>query len=599
MKLFTRFLLVALALVPCGVRAAPLSGTAGHNLTAYNPNGGAINNNNWNNLTNARAGGGSAPTADFGNCNSVILRCAQPKCANGGCTTMDIATPIVSGCVMSNDTCKKYADQGLIETIAAQLVASATAKNNQAANAAAQAAAQESAIQLQQMQSQMQQMQAEMAAQNQETVAQLQAALEEQKLQTAQAIADANAAQAAPMAAHTTATTDGGTVATSGDGTVMGGLSTAQQIAAQNGVSADILAREQVAGQIMSKIENSQAALKELKAAMQTAFDYAGCDSKGDNCAGPKRVKVFKQKAMAFFDPYEAVLDELYDALIMAQSVGVDITDIYMMLNGSCNAWAKYMCYSGAKDYNRTYYNRDGKKITETIKQWATYDNTNCPNGKSKPSESTRGGHECTDGAVIPPEDSPGCTLTSMITDDEEVTRNFLFADSGDIDEHVRVGCASSALDNSVLFRNRKKQATIDIETLQRIIEQDAPSVFGGNGRMGGQRKPIPGGVKYCSVNEQTLQDLQKVASLKKLPTKVCVPDTALGREWDTNGGIGTMSPATTSAYSSGNCNANDARCKCEKAGGIWTYNNTCSYSLNTKLEIGEITLTDYMSGLT
>ena len=111
MKSFTHVLVAALIMAPCaGTAAAPLSGTVGSNLTAYNPNGGAINNNEWNSMMNSRSGTGTAATADFGNCNSVILRCASPKCANGGCTSIDVATPIVAGCVASNAACKQYGD---------------------------------------------------------------------------------------------------------------------------------------------------------------------------------------------------------------------------------------------------------------------------------------------------------------------------------------------------------------------------------------------------------------------------------------------------------------------------------------------------------
>ncbi len=557
MKSFTRFLVFALALHTAAAGASPVGSTLGSNLTAYNPNGnaGAINNNAWNNMTNPRGTNTTTATADFGNCNSVILRCAQPKCASGGCATMEIATPIVSGCVMSSDACKQYADDGLIEAIAAQLVAASTAKSNQAATEAANAAAQQSALQMQQMQAQMQQMQAEMAAQNAETVASLQAALEEQKQQTAQAIADANAAaasaqQAAAAPAANTAAIAGGTT-TGATTSVMDGLTQAQNIAAQNGISADILAREQIAGQILSKIENAQQSMNSLKATMQTAFDYAGCDSKGDNCTGPKRVTIFKQKAMEFFEPYENVLDELYDALIMAQSVGVDITDIYMMLNGSCNVWGEYLCYGGMVQTVGIDYS-SGSPSVRTVQSWALYDKNSCPNGKSVATNFSKGGVSCTIGAVIPPEDSPSCTLNRMITDNETVQRNYLFADNGDYDEHVRVGCASSALESSALFRNRKKQASIDIETLQRIIQQDAPSVYGSGVLGGAATNPKDNGLKYCAITSSSLQDLQKVVSLKKLPSRICVKDGSLAATFNSGGQISAASYDALGSSNSG-----------------------------------------------
>ena len=501
MKVISSFFMCALALITADAFSAPVATTAGSNLTAYNPTSGSINNSNWNSYMNPRSQtAADAPTANFGNCNSIILRCAQPKCS--GCTTMDVARPIVAGCVESNASCKEYGDD-LIDYIAAQLVASAVNKANQqlvnAQTASAQEAAQQSNLQLQQMQYQMQQLQTQMQQQNAETTAQLQAALEEQKQLTAQAIAQANSAQQVQQTQTVSATTSNNSA-----------LTPAQTVAVQSGVSADVIAREQISGQILSKIENAEVALKEVKAAMNTAFEYAGCDTTGNNCTGPKRVKTLKQKAMNFFDPYNNVLDELYDALILAQSVGVDITDIYMMLNGTCNVWGQYLCGPG---------------------QVMHYNGTNCVNGRSvsvTTAEGTvRGGAQCEVGQVVPMSDG-GCQLIKMLTDEAEVQRNWLYPEMGTVDGvQVRVGCASEALDNSALFRNRKKQASIDIEVLQRMIEQDAPAVFGGN-RFGQNKSADPDGVKYCAVNATTFQDLQKYASLKQLPDKVCVRDDDL-----------------------------------------------------------------------
>ena len=534
MKSFTRFLLVAMCIVPFGANCAPVPSTRGNNLTAYNGASGVTNNNNWNALMNVRSGSDAAdmPVADFGNCNAVILRCASPKCANGGCTSMDVTNAIVAGCVQSNESCVQYGDE-LVQYISAQLVASSTAKANAAQNAAAAAAAQQSAQQMAAMQAQMQQMQTQMAQQNAETVAQLQDALAEQKQLTAQAIADAaaareTAAQNTVATSTTTATTN--TNSTDVQAAAAGALTTAQQIAAQNGVSADLLAREQITGQILSSIENADAQLKTLKTTMTDAFDYAGCDSKGNNCTGPKRVKAFKEKAMAFFDPYENVLDELYDALITAQAVGVDITDIYMMLNGSCNVWGQYLCSSAERlirkpifrwDDTIKDYKIDGYK-EDYGKEWPQYTPENCPNGVSVASRDARGGRPCYVGQVIPPEDDQSCTLQKMLTNGEEVQRNWLWEEEGEFNGNIRVGCASSALETSKFFRNRKKGADIDIEILERIIEQDAPSVYGA-GYWGSSTTPLTDGIDYCMVNDVTYPELQKLVSLKSLPSEICM----------------------------------------------------------------------------
>lgn len=567
MKRISGFLLVALALCGAGARAAsPVATTVGSNLTAYNNNTGAINNAMWNSYVNPRANSAAtAPTADFGNCNAIILRCAQPKCTNGGCSTMEIARPIVSGCVQSNPSCEQYGTD-LIEYISAQLVASSTASANQAAAdaqvAAAQAAAQQSAQQMAAMQQQMSQMQQQMQQQSADTAAQIQAALAQQQAATTQAIADAASANqaaisnvAGQMQATNTASAAATTTNTANLSAGAVDLSAAQQVAAASGISADLLAREQIAGQILTKIENAEVALKSAQAAMRTAFDYAGCDSTGSNCAGPKRVKTFKTKAMEFFDPYNDVLDEVYDALILAQSVGVDITDIYMMLNGTCNAWGQYLCGPG---------------------QVMHYTITNCVNGRSQPSATADGtvfgNAECKVGQVVPMSDG-GCQLIKVLENDAEVQRNWLYPETGDGGVQVRVGCASEILDNSALFRNRRSQASIDIETLQRIIEQDAPSAYGRNGVFGGTTTPEKDGLPYCKLTDSTYRDLQKIASLKDLPDKVCVTETEMKRIADNGISITQTDGESVAGYyqkCSAVNGAERAKCLCNAKSGGW-----------------------------
>ncbi len=567
MKHISRFLLCALSLVCANTAiAAPVATTVGSNLTAYNPTSGATNNAMWNAYMNPRANT-SAPTADFGNCNAAIIRCAQPKCSNGGCATMDVARPIVVGCVETNPSCKQYGDD-LIDYIAAQLVSDANAASAAAANAtatAAQAAAAQSNQQLQQMQQQMQQMQQQMAQQSADTAAQIQAALEQQQAATTAAIANATASaanQSAPVSAATTtapATTSSDTTASLSAGPI--DLTAAQTLAAQSGVDANLLAREQISGEILSDIENAEVALKSAKAAMETAFEYAGCDSTGSNCAGPERVKVFKQKAMEFFDPYNDVLTELYDALILAQSVGVDITDIYMMLSGTCNVWGQYLC---------------------TKDQVMHYNSINCVNGKSVPvttgGGTVFGGASCEPGQVVPMSDG-GCQLIKTLTSDADVQRNWLYPEEGLDDAQVRVGCASEILDNSPLFRNMRRQADIDIETLQRIIEQDAPSTYGmGGSTLASRRTPENDGLPYCKLNDETYRDLQQIAALKELPDKVCVSEREMRRIAENGASITESSNESAAAYYE-QCRAMSgneyAKCLCNARKGGWQMWNT------------------------
>ena len=536
-SLFVIGMMAGGAILATSPAMAVMSGTHGSSLTTYNGASGMMNNNEWNSVMNNRSSnpGGTSAKADFGNCNSIILRCASPKCANGGCTSMDIAYPIVSGCVSSNASCKQYGND-LIQSIAAQLVANSNAKTTaqmaaaQAqAQAASDAAAQQSAQQLQQMQAQMQaqmaQMQQEMAAQNAQQVQALQDALAEQKELTAAAVASAqNAQSSAAAASQPAASTATEPVMPT---TTVGALTQAQVMAANAGVSADVLAREQIAGRILSGLENTQAALNRAKAAMRDAFTYAGCDDRGDNCTGPKRVSVFRQKALAFFDPYDQALRELLDALELAQSVGVDISDIYMMLNDSCNTWAQYLCNGGKGS--------DGN--------WAKYDTKSCPNpgGKSVRNGFSRGtNQECYPGQTIPPEDSTACTINHQLTDMEEVQRNFLYAGTGDIDENIRVGCMSSILQNSKLFSRLKSSGSkmIDIETLQRIISQDAPAYSGGNKYSRGNGDDDTNKLKYCALTPNGYMELERAASTKKLPSRICVKDDTLTYTLKSNGAI-------------------------------------------------------------
>ncbi|MEE1030393.1 MAG: hypothetical protein UIC65_05210, partial [Alphaproteobacteria bacterium] len=500
MKLIKQFLLLSLFFVPC-ISGAQVATTAGSNLTAWNGNSGATNNNNWNTLMNNRtlAGGAGAPTADFGNCNSLIMRCAQPKCA--ACTTLEIAKPIVEGCVNSNKDCKKHGND-LVDFIAAQIVANANAKIQEqqlmAQQAAASAAAAQSNQQMQQMQMQMQQMQQQMQAQNAQQMASMQAALDEQKALVAQAQQEAAAAQQAKIDAQTAP-----------------GVTVAQQVAIDSGVSEDVLVRQQISGQILSAVENAEVQLKTLKATMQNAFEYAGCDARGNNCTGPKRVKMFKEKAMKFFEPYDAIADEMYEALEMALAVGVDVSDVIMMLSGSCNKWGKYMCTGSAVENGST-------TAIEEKHTPMPYTKENCVGGKSvKNGDFTRGGYECRPLQAIPPQDDVRCTLIGLITgdgEDDTVERNWI-SEAYEGDKLIRVGCATSALDSISIFGRRKssKNRTVDLDTLERIILQDAPE-YSAKNRFSNAGDSDFEKLKYCALTPRGYERLRNAVTQRKLP---------------------------------------------------------------------------------
>ena len=542
MKFFKHIFAVFICAMPF-MAGANVATTAGNNLTAWNGNSGATNNNNWNQMMNSRTmATQDAPTADFGNCNSLILRCAQPKCA--GCTTIDIARPIVLGCVNSNTTCKKYGND-LVEYISAQLVSNANTKAQQAElaaqTAAANAAAQQSSMQMQQMQQQMAQMQAQMQQQNAQQIAQMQAALDEQKALTQAAMQEVAAQQQQAIQQVQSVSTPSGN----------GALTDAQVAAAQAGVSADVLAREQIAGQIMSKIESAEVALKTLNATMQNAFIYAGCDSRGNNCSGPKRVKVFKQKAMGFFEPYDAIVDEAYEGLEMALAVGVDVSDVIMMLSGACNQWGKFLCTGEGDTHKVGHYNKD-----------------NCQNGRSVKGGYVKGGMECSDGMAVPPQDDTRCTLTSLIGgdgDNDAVLREWL-DENYEGDRLVRVGCATSALDSISIFgrRNSKRDNALGLDILERILLQDSPDYIGNNRYVKTGTDTYTERMKYCALTPNGYQKLLNAVNSKKLPKDICVDNKKLTNDFmyggaiaaSAFGGTGLDQTIVSSAYDERSCKA-------------------------------------------
>ena len=517
MKTLIRVLSVLCCVAPFGVADAVVPSTVGDNLTAYNSNSGSAEGNRWNTLMNSRSGGTTTSstnaTADFGNCNAVVLRCAQPKCNNGGCTDTGVATAIVNGCIQSNPTCKQYGDD-LVSYISAQLVASSAAKQAAATNAAnaaaSSAASQQSAQQIAALQQQIQQMQSTITSQN----TALQNAMAEQQKATAEAIADATKQSAQTQSSSTVNVSD------------------AQRAAVANGLDPDLVVREQISGQILSAIENAETSMKELSNVMQDAFRYAGCDERGNNCRGPKRVKMFKQKAGEFFGPYEQVIDEMYEALLLAQSVGVDISDIYMMLSNSCNVWGQFYC-EGIRSIKNTVNNNSGNSSVIEY-QPLRYTAYTCIKGESTQGKDPNdpngvishyiiGGQPCKVGGIIPVSDG-GCQPLGPYTGDKEVKIAWLNEEETENGKFM-IGCLSEVLDNSSFFTNRKKQASIDIETLQRIVSQDALDTSYN------RKNLVNENLKYCAVDENEYIDLQKLVSTKSLPTKnICISQNTLDR---------------------------------------------------------------------
>lgn len=463
--------------------------TSGSNLTAYNPS--TAYNNQWASMSNPRNDNVSAK-ADFGNCNAIVLRCAQPKCANGGCGEMNVAAGIVAGCVKSNDKCKQYGDD-LVNYMTAQLVASSQAKIN-ASNAeqiqAAQDAAQQAQMAAQQAAAQSAQQMAKMQSNMQQQMMQMQQQMAEQNAQSAQAIADALAASqqqqqqaisdmrsAAESAAHMQAS---------------GNVITAQDEAAiARGVSGDVLEREKISGQIMTELEGAKTSLKEVKVALDKAFiEYAGCDSRGDNCSGPKRVKKWRELAAAFIEPYDNVVAKISDALDVAQVVGVDLSDIYMMLNNSCNSWGQYLCPVGTVEYDNSTF-EDGKGQKGTPKVCKKSNSISVDYAAQRKCIDDISADDRNNEAVFKAKmelcreqtkkqnderDCQYCTLIKMFSskDTEEIYQSWINTEVSSTENQVIVACASNAINkNSLLARHAKRKSgtgVLDLDILDEWI---------------------------------------------------------------------------------------------------------------------------------
>lgn len=520
MRLLSRILIVCLCCAPALAAAAPVATTAGSNLTAYNPSNSY--NNQWATVSNSRYDGNTSAKVDFGNCNAVILRCAQPKCANGGCTDDAIASAIVDGCVKANSKCKQYGDD-LVQYMTAQLVASSNAKINeqQAAIATAQAQAEAQAAaaaaaaqseQLSQMQSQMYQMQQQMAQQQQESAMALQEALAQQAAQS-QAALDAMKSAATDAAQQTEA-----------------GITSYQQEAINRGISKEVLERQTITGQIQTEIEDAEVSLKAAKSAMQNSFNYAGCDARGNNCTGPKRIKKWRELATGFLEPYDNTIDKIYDALVTAQTVGVDLSQIYMMLNNSCNSWGQYLCPVGTVEYT----SGTPKVCTgsECFQQ--------CADAYTSKASLYQGNYEkyeaCTKMCNKKCQD---CTLLKVLNNSEDVYQGWIDAEETSKNQRTVVACASGALDGATIFarrtRNKNGAGLVDIDELDRWLYQSELSTSKAINADCNENNS-KSGLCYCAADENGKKILEQAASKKSVKNlnnaPFCVKDLT-GRDKD------------------------------------------------------------------
>ena len=207
-------------------------------------------------------------------------------------------------------------------------------------------------------------------------------------------------------------------------------------------------------------------------------------------------------------------------ALETALAVGVDVSDVIMMLSGSCNKWGKYICRYGKNNLNGFEVGEycDGSVGNKTCVP------ETCRNGKSVKGGNVRGiGAECSDGMQIPPQDDMRCQLVSLYdntedTDGEEFWALWSEENSDDGDETVRIGCATSMLDSISIFgrRSSRRGAALDLDTLERMIIQDAPDNMG-------KRNSVDK-VKYCALTYEGQRHLDNAIEKRILPSNgLCV----------------------------------------------------------------------------
>ena len=548
MKNLSRILTVILFCVP-GIpcMAGPVATTSGSNLTAYNPS--TAYNNQWATVSNGRYDNDVSAKVDFGNCNAVVLRCAQPKCSGGGCTDYNVAGQIVSGCVKSNAKCKQYGDD-LINYMTAQLVANSNAKINEQQmaleqakiQAEAQAAAASNAQNEQmmaQMQNQMAQMQQQMAQQQEESNRQLQEALAQQAAQSAAALEDMRSA------------------ATEASKETEAGITSYQQEAIERGISADVLERQKITGQIMTEIENADLKLKEVRTAMQNSFDYAGCDARGNNCNAPKRIKKWRELARGFSEPYTDTLQDIYTALMTAQTVGVDLSQIYAMLSNSCSQWGQYLCEKGSVKYGDKGPESCDSTVVDTgcyaecLGEISAKSNVQTDMGVVLPNQiktkievpalkgsfgtkSSFGGlssivigEAYADNSVYNVLDSvcrkrcPGkckpCTFIKMLTENDEVYEGWVNLTTDTQTNGTVVWCSSQMLQNSTLFSSLLKRQNdkmlVPMEQLEKWLDQVEPSTAK-KGECDSEDTKM--GRCYCAVDDN-VNILEKAVSKKSV----------------------------------------------------------------------------------
>ncbi|MBO5704710.1 MAG: hypothetical protein J6R99_01690, partial [Alphaproteobacteria bacterium] len=304
------------------------------------------------------------------------------------------------------------------------------------------------------------------------------------------------------------------------------------------------------------------------------------------------------------------VVDDLYEALETALMLGIDVSDILMMMNGSCNRWGRYACHSNGKDsddnavHNVAYYADD--KVDASDKDGSCKKGRrvpgSCINGKSvqatcttedKETYSVKGGQECTPGMVVPPQDDALCTMIGTFAgNDTDAVRREWLDENYDGDRMVRIGCASSALDSIGIFARRrgKKASTLDLDTLERILEQDAAEGIGSS-RYKDEDIRNKEKFQYCALSVDGHRILTTAINTQKFKqSEVCVESAvlrnkAMNADWARSLGNSSLYPDhipeaynvdSCETLSSGNGCWNGSRCIVRLFDGISSEDTFC-----------------------
>jgi hypothetical protein len=253
---------------------------------------------------------------------------------------------------------------------------------------------------------------------------------------------------------------------------------------------------------------------------MQNSFNYAGCDARGNNCTGPKRIKKWRELATGFLEPYDNTIDKIYDALVTAQTVGVDLSQIYMMLNNSCNSWGQYLCPVGTVEYTsgtpkvcQGGYAKDVQACLIGCEY--EYDKRS---GTLKNKITSSKTVDACKTACWTEQKCQDCTLLKVLNNSEDVYQGWIDAEETSKNQRTVVACASGALDGATIFarrtRNKNGAGLVDIDELDRWLYQSELSTSTAKKCSDDKNKS---GLCYCDASGDAKTILEQAVSKKSV----------------------------------------------------------------------------------